>query len=227
MYIPNQFNQQDFSQIQQLMAEFPLATVIASSADGIEVSHVPLYFEKANNKKSDNEKIDNSTDNSEYGFLYGHIAKVNPLYQMASNEQDSHWLVVFQDMGHYISPNWYPNKAITHKEVPTWNYRSVHCKVKPSFITDPVAIKNMVAKLSDIHEVNEPIPWSLDEAPEKFVNGLCKAIVGFQLEIIEIQAQFKLSQNKDIATKMSVIDNLQQLDTDDARRMAKQIEQGL
>ncbi len=217
MYIPKQFNQQDFTQIQQLMAEFPLATVIASSVDGVEVSHIPLYFEKT----------DNSDDNSEYGFLYGHIAKVNPLYQMASNEQGSDWLVIFQDMGHYISPNWYPNKAVTHKEVPTWNYRSVHCKVKPSFITDPAAIKNMVAKLSDIHEVNEPIPWSLDEAPEKFVSGLCKAIVGFQLEIIEIQAQFKLSQNKDIATKTSVINNLQGLDTDDARRMAKQIEQGL
>ncbi len=210
MHIPNSFKQEDFAQIQQLMAEFPLATVIASTADSVEVSHLPLYFEKADN------------DKTKYGFLYGHIAKVNPLYKMAEN---SHWLVVFQDMGHYISPNWYPNKAITHKEVPTWNYRSVHCKVKPTFISDPVAIKKMVGKLSDIHEVNEPIAWSLDDAPEKFVNGLCKAIIGFKLEIIEIQAQFKLSQNKDIATKTSVVKNLQQLNTDNSKRMAKQIEQ--
>ncbi len=211
MYIPNQFKQHNFDEIKWLMEEFPLATLIAHSAEKLEVSHIPLYFEEASE----------TPNGSEYGFLYGHIAKVNPLSKMPV---ESHWQVIFCDMGHYISPNWYPNKAVTHKEVPTWNYRSVHLTVKPTFITDPLALRQMVGKLSDINEINQPVPWSLDEAPDDFVKGLCKAIVGIKFEIIDVNAQFKLSQNKDKETKANIVQNLRQLNTNASQRMASQIE---
>ncbi len=129
-------------------------------------------------------------------------------------------------MGHYISPNWYPNKAIMHKEVPTWNYRSVHFTVEPTFTTEPVVLKEMVRKLSDIHEATQLVPWSLSDAPEQYI-AMCKGIVGFKLKILDMQAQFKLSQNKDEATKASIIKELRQLNTDSSNCMATQMQMAM
>lgn len=209
MFIPKKFQQHDFVHIKSLMTEFPLATIVAASTKTLESSHVPLYFAE-------------NADDSEYGFLYGHIAKVNPLYTMPANSQ---WLVIFQDTGHYISPNWYPNKAITHKEVPTWNYRSVHFAVEPTFTTNPIVLKQLIRQLSDIHEATQPMPWSLNDAPEQYIEAMCKAIVGFKLKITGVQAQFKLSQNKDKATIASIIKNLRRLNTDSSNRMADHIDE--
>ncbi len=54
MHIPKKFQQRNFDNIKLLMTEFPLATIIAASAEKLESSHIPLYFEE-------------STDDSEYG----------------------------------------------------------------------------------------------------------------------------------------------------------------
>ena len=34
-------------------------------------------------------------------------------------------LAIFRAGDAYVSPNWYPSKAETHKAVPTWNYQVV------------------------------------------------------------------------------------------------------
>lgn len=212
MFTPKAFEKTDFTAIQQLMTEYPLATLICSNNEGIESCHAPLYWQD---------------DGSKFGALYGHIAKKNPFYQGidSSSETSNHkWLVIFQDTGHYISPNWYPSKHITHKEVPTWNYRSVHLTVSPVIITERSELKNMVATLSAIHEASQPRPWSLDDAPEDYIDAMCRAIVGFKLNIISYQAQFKLSQNKTDDNKASVVKALRGLGSASAIKMAAHIE---
>lgn len=61
----------------------PQATVIAQTATGLEACHIPMYWQD---------------DGSEFGCLYGHIAKVNALNDLAN--LDTSWLVIFQDAGH-------------------------------------------------------------------------------------------------------------------------------
>ncbi|MDP8169980.1 FMN-binding negative transcriptional regulator [Pasteurella skyensis] len=205
MYIPKKFQHDNLNDIQDLVHEFPLATIVTSNSGNIEACHVPLYLEFVD-------------DNI---ILYGHLAKVNPL--LKSQLHDNKWLVIFQDMGHYISPNWYPNKIVTHKEVPTWNYRSVHFTVKPMFITEFDELKSIISKLSEIHEQIEPMPWSINHAPEKFIESMCKAIVGIRLTVLDIQSQFKLSQNKDAKTKENVATQLRKIGSTNAQKMAENI----
>lgn len=104
MKVFSTFKEQNFDNIKTLMTEFPLATIAVASGDTLEACHTPLIWQD---------------DGSEYDCLVGHVAKINLIYEQNLTNSDKNWLVIFQDTGHYISPNWYPDKAKTHKEVPT------------------------------------------------------------------------------------------------------------
>lgn len=161
-------------------------------------------------------------DGSKFGCLYGHIAKVNALNNSANLAAP--WLIIFQDAGHYISPNWYPSKAVTHKEVPTWNYRSVHITGNVSLLTAPEALVDILSKQTADFEASQPNPWSLNDAPEKYIQAMCRAIVGIRVDITDVQAQFKLSQNKTAENRVGVVAGLKQLKTTKANEMAALIE---
>lgn len=206
MFTPKAFKEEDFKTIKAFIKEQPQATIIVQTNTGLEACHIPMYWQD---------------DGSQYGCLYGHIAKINTLNN--SDNIDTPWLVIFQDTGHYISPNWYPSKAITHKEVPTWNYRSVHITGLVRLITEPEMLIEILTKLTTDFEANQPIPWSLDDAPENYIQALCRAIVGIRINITDVQAQFKLSQNKTAENRAGIIAGLGRLRTEKADKMAKLI----
>ena len=135
MHIPAVFAEDNFDNVIEFIAVNPLATLIAQTRDGIEACHIPLFWHNDHAKFNADVGYD-SASNKSHGYLYGHFGRKNPIYQDALT--DSSWLIIFQDSGHYISPNWYPSKAKTHKEVPTWNYQSVHIQSKSRCSKIPV-----------------------------------------------------------------------------------------
>ncbi len=203
MFTPKAFKEKDLNTITAFIKTNPQATVIAQTATGLEACHIPMYWQD---------------DGSEFGCLYGHITKVNALNN--TSNLDVPWLIVFQDAGHYISPNWYPTKALTHKEVPTWNYRSVHITGEVSLLPEAEQLVEILSKLTTDFESNQPIPWSLNDAPDQYIQALCRAIVGIRIDVTDIQAQFKLSQNKTTENKAGVVAGLKQLGTTRANEMA-------
>lgn len=207
MFTPKAFKEANFKIIQEFIKEQPQATVIAQTGNGLEACHIPMYWQD---------------DGSKFGCLYGHIAKVNTLNSSANLAAP--WLIIFQDAGHYISPNWYPSKAVTHKEVPTWNYRSVHITGNVSLLTAPEALVDILSKQTADFEASQPNPWSLNDAPEKYIQAMCRAIVGIRVDITDVQAQFKLSQNKTAENRVGVVAGLKQLKTTKANEMAALIE---
>lgn len=207
MFTPRAFKEEDFETIKAFIKEQPQATIIVQTNTGLEACHIPMYWQD---------------DGSQYGCLYGHIAKINTLNN--SDNIDAPWLVIFQDTGHYISPNWYPSKSITHKEVPTWNYRSVHITGLVRLITEPEMLIEILTKLTTDFEANQPIPWSINDAPVNYIQALCRAIVGIRINITDVQAQFKLSQNKTAENRAGIIAGLGRLQTEKADEMAKLIE---
>lgn len=111
--------------------------------------------------------------------------------------------------------------------MPTWNYRSVHISGKVSLLTEPDALIEILTKLTKDFEANQPNPWSLDEAPESYIQAMCRAIVGIRVDINEVQAQFKLSQNKTAENQAGVIAGLKQLKTAKADQMAALVSRNL
>lgn len=53
---------------------------------------------------------------------------------------------------------------------------------------------------------------------------MCRALVAIEFDILDVQASFKLSQNKDAQNRQGVIDGLSQLDTHESRVMVDLIQ---
>ncbi len=209
MFIPKIFNQQDKSAIIELILENPLATVVYTDTDHTpQACHIPIVY----------------VQDEQGERLIGHVHRSNTLWQNA----DKPWLLVFMGASHYISPNWYPSKQKTHKEVPTYNYQAVHMRVQATVIHDLSATKEILAQTTRFfeqqlatktkHEV-----WELAHAPQTFVDNMCTALVVFEMSVLEIQAAFKLSQNKEAQDKLGIIQGLNALGTPQAKTMATKV----
>lgn len=207
MFIPKSFQETDLNLLKDFVSQYPQATVIAhhvTEEDGaaMEASHIPMIWISEGNNS----------------HLLGHIAKVNPLNE--AKFLSLPWLIIFQNPGHYISPNWYSSKADTHKEVPTWNYQSVHITGRATLLADSNSLINIISLLTTKFEATQPMPWSLKDAPEKYIQGLCRAIVGIRIDISDVKAQFKLSQNKSKENRAGVILGLREIGSPEANGMA-------
>jgi transcriptional regulator len=60
----------------------------------------------------------------------------------------------------------------------------------------PAWIAGQVRRLTNAHEADFEHPWSVDDAPERYISGQLRAIVGIELVITRIEAKTKLSQNR-------------------------------
>ncbi|WP_422449626.1 FMN-binding negative transcriptional regulator [Endozoicomonas sp. ALB091] len=108
----------------------------------------------------------------------------------------------------YISPNLYPSKKETGKAVPTWNYSVVHVRGRVFFKHESNWILQLLNKISDFHELNQNLPWSVSDAPAEFTKKLVNAVVGLEFVIDDIVGNFKLSQNKTASDYSGVVNGL-------------------
>jgi transcriptional regulator len=138
----------------------------------------------------------------EGGVLRGHVARANTVWKA----DDGAALAIFLGPHAYVSPSWYPSKAATGKAVPTWNYITVHARGAIRWIQDGDWLRNHVTALSDTHEAGRAEPWKVGDAPASYIDGLLRAIVGFELTIEKLEGKYKLSQNRDVADREGVRD---------------------
>jgi len=190
MHIPRQFKQNDESQLIALMREYPFATLITQSEKAIEATHLPVILAKVEGQYR----------------IQGHIAKANKIWK--SVKEGAEILLIFNGPNCYVSPNYYPTKKISGKAVPTWNYVVVHVKGSISFIDDEKWIYNMIDTLTNLHESNQELPWSLTDAPDIYIKSMLSAIVGIEISIDAIEGQWKLSQNQPHVNQLGVVEAL-------------------
>jgi transcriptional regulator len=132
-------------------------------------------------------------DVGEHGALQGHLARNNIQW---SEPAVGEALAIIQGADAYVSPSWYASKAEHGRVVPTWNYTTAHVYGRLVIHDDPAWLERQVRRLTGVHEAEFEHPWSVDDAPERFVAGQLRAIVGVELVITRIEAKAKLSQNR-------------------------------
>lgn len=184
MYQPAAFRETRVERIDDLLQACPLAALTVADGQGFAVDHVPLLRSGP--------------------VLRGHVARANPLAQ----RDGAPVVAVFQGPQAYVSPNWYPSKHETGREVPTWNYAVVHVHGRLRTTTDPLWLRALLTELTDRHEAGEPQPWSIDDAPADHTERLLGAITGIEIAIERIEAKFKLSQNHPPANRLGVVAGL-------------------
>lgn len=154
-----------------------LATLVTA---GLEANHLPMLLDGH--------------------VLRGHVARANPVWKQGAGGA----LAIFLGPHAYVSPSWYPSKAETGKAVPTWNYITVHARGSLRWIQDGDWLRAHVTAMSDAHEAGRAEPWKVSDAPASYVDGLLRAIVGFELRIESLEGKYKLSQNRDASDRDGV-----------------------
>jgi transcriptional regulator len=138
--------------------------------------------------------------------LTAHVAKANPHAKIPAEGLAA--AVVFLGAEAYVSPNWYPSKAETHKAVPTWNYQVIRVTGLLKPFTDRDRLLALVQELTRLHEADQPKPWSTDDAPAEYIDAMLKGIVGLDLEITAIEGKAKFTQNRSRADYDGVISGM-------------------
>jgi transcriptional regulator len=106
MYVPPHFAEARPEELHRVMREHPLGMLVSHGPQGLDAEHLPFEF---------------SPESGPLGLLSSHVARANPVWQRCPTGTPV--MVVFSSAQAYISPNWYPSKHQTHRQVPTWNYR--------------------------------------------------------------------------------------------------------
>jgi transcriptional regulator len=140
--------------------------------------------------------------------LLMHLARANPHWQAI--EPGTPALAVVTGPQAYVSPSWYASKHEHGKVVPTWNYSAVHLTGRVSTHHDEGWLRDLVGRLTDLHEQARADPWSVEDAPADYVRKQLRAIVGVELTVERVEAKAKLSQNRSEADRIGVIRGLEE-----------------
>jgi transcriptional regulator len=182
MYIPNAFLQTDKATVLEVLDKYGFGIVVSNSEGELLATHIPLLFKAVQGQD----------------YLYGHMARNNDQWKSFSPDQKI--MVIFSGPHGYISPTWYESKLT----VPTWDHISVHVYGYPELIPDLGQVKDLLTQTTDHYEKYNGTQWKF-ELPEEFSQKLMGTIVAFRLKVVDIQAQFKLSQNRNAEDKAKVI----------------------
>ena len=191
MYIPPQFAENRPEVLHRIMHEHPLGTLVRSEEGGLDADHIPFEFEP---------------DTGPLGTLKAHVARNNPLWQRCPTGTPV--MVIFRGAQAYISPNWYPSKHETHRQVPTWNYEVVHAHGTLSIHDDERYVRALVARLTREHDAAEPRPWKMGEAPPDYIQMMLGNIVGIEVQVTSLVGKSKLSQNRELRDRRNAADTL-------------------
>ncbi len=191
MFKPPLFMEDRVGVMHDLIDAYSFGILIAHEDSELSVNHLPFVLHRELGDK---------------GMLRAHMAKGNPLWK--AFDEGSNVVVIFQGPHHYISPGWYASKAEHGKVVPTWNYATVHAKGALKLIDDPDWLIEQIGSLSDIHEAGRDDPWKITDAPDKYIRGQMKGIIGVEIEFAELTGKWKMSQNKNDADKAGILNGL-------------------
>jgi len=190
MYIPAHFEMANAHELHRIIQSHPLG-ILVTGEGGLDANHIPFYFDSSQ---------------GELGTLTAHIARANPLWQQCAHESEV--LVVFRGAESYVSPNWYPSKHETHRQVPTWNYEVVHAHGKLTIHDDELFVRAVIGRLTKTHEAQEPKPWKMSDSSPDYIDSMLKAIVGIQIAITRLEGKAKLSQNREPRDRQGVVNAL-------------------
>ncbi len=202
MYIPSYYKENDEQKLIEFMQAYHFATLISTKDSNICATHLPFVIEKRGEKL----------------ILVCHMAKANPQWEAFTQNEV---LVIFQGPHAYISPTHYEKQ----QNVPTWNYIAVHATGKTKIISEPTEVIALMEKTINHFEKGFYEQWK-NLSPE-YVNGMLKAIIGFEIEVTKLEGKFKLSQNKTKNEQQNIVESLGKSEDTAQAEVAKEMKKKL
>ncbi|MCL4522068.1 MAG: FMN-binding negative transcriptional regulator [Firmicutes bacterium] len=185
----------DSEELFGLVRQHRFGILFSAHDDDLKATHLPFVIDE---------------HSGAHGALLSHMAKANPHWKDL-DQRDV--LVVFPGPHAFVSSLWYEAKG----SVPTWNYTAVHVRGRAEVLSDREALKQLIRIMLKAYEPDSPIVRHLDD-PE--FASLLEAIVGFKIEIHEMEGKRKLNQNLPIEIQQKVITALRTLADSDSQKIA-------
>jgi transcriptional regulator len=198
VYNPEAFRTPDVAALRDLMRSIGAGDLITVTPDGPDATLVPWLID------------------DEVTVLRGHLARANPQWRRA--DAGTPVLVRFLGPHGYVSPGWYPSKAVDGRVVPTWNYSAVHVRGTLVVHDDAAWVRGLVEELTDVHEARRPQPWHVTDAPADHIERLVRAVVGVEVHVAAVEGKRKLSQNRPEADQLGVVAALERPDASASER---------
>ncbi|MGV4321694.1 FMN-binding negative transcriptional regulator [Bacillus mojavensis] len=203
MYIPKYYKVTNVDDIWDFVQNNSFGTIVTTAQGKPIATHLPLQLIK---------------EGDTY-YITGHIAYGNPQWRTFEACEDV--LVMFQGPHAYISSSWYEKE-----NVPTWNYQAVHVYGTASILNEE-ELKHDLTMLLQTYEKHRKNPVLWDKLSPQLLESQLKGIVGFKMKVGEIQASYKLSQNRNEEDYMNIIDQLRNEGDSNSKQMAELMEKRL
>jgi len=183
MYIPPFNSFTDRQDIVAFMQRYSFGTIVTDLNGVPEATHLPILV------KEENDKL----------FLLSHFAKANPQSAQVFGKTS---LVIFTEPHAYITPKLYEKE----ESVPTWNYVAVHAYGKAIVIESEEQKADLLQHT--IEQYDASYLEQYQKLPADFKSKMMKGIVAFEIEVTDLQAKKKLSQNRSETEKENIINSL-------------------
>lgn len=172
MYIPKPYREEDRAKIVEFLRRNEFAVLVTHDGEKPRASHLLVEVIEEDGRL----------------FVNGHMSRANQ--QWKTFDPNIEVLLIFQGPHTYISPTWY-----NHVNVPTWNYQAVHVYGNVRIVNNYNEVYTLLKRLIDRHEAGTH--YRLETLPHDFVEKEIKGVVAFQVDVTQIEANYKLSQNRD------------------------------
>ena len=199
MFIPNSYKNENIEEVKNFLNENSFGILISQDNGKVSGTHIPMELD---------------TDENGEDVLVGHIAKANPQSKNLKNNQEI--LAIFNGPHSYISSSWYQKE-----DVPTWNYVAVHVYGKVKIIEGKELLESL-KKLVDKYEQTSENPVSVEKMSSRTLKQI-NGIVGFSIKINEIQAAYKLSQNKEDTDYHTITSKLEKIGDSNSTGIAEEM----
>lgn len=200
MYTPRLFKVTDMKEILNFVQENSFGTIVTTDEGKPIATHLPFILNK----------IDDDFYLSSH-FAYGNL-------QWKTLEDNDQVLVIFQGPHAYVSSSWYG-----HENVPTWNYQAVHIYGKAKILTKD-ELREDLANLLEKYEKHRENPILWETLSPDMLESQMKGVVGFKVKVEEVQAAYKLSQNRNEEDYENIIHKLKEEENPVSKQVALEME---
>ncbi|MBX3252576.1 MAG: FMN-binding negative transcriptional regulator [Chitinophagaceae bacterium] len=202
MYSPSYSRETDPEVVMDFIKQNPFGMLCGCDRDHKPVAtQIPFLIEERGNKL----------------VLTGHIQRKTEHH--LALELNPHVLVIFTGAHTYVSASWYTNPQVAS----TWNYMTVQAKGNVHFVEQD-QLSGILQRTTAYFENDPNSPASFEKMPEEYIAQLSKAIIGFEMEVLELNTTFKLSQNRDAGSYGNIIEQLRQQGSANAVTIAEEME---
>ena len=200
MYTPFHFKNTNIEEVKEFIKANGFGILVSHNGGAPWATHIPLLME---------------IDNDNQTILSGHISIANK--QAEHFTSGARVLAIFSGPHAYISSSWYD-----HENVPTWNYIAVHVYGTIRIIEGD-RLWQKLSSMVDKYEGERPNAVKLANMSSDYVDAQIRGIIGFEINVDDIQASYKMSQNRDEKNYSAIIHHLDSQEDNKSKAFAEEM----